>query len=151
MCRSLTQHARLTLSFWIVTAAYEVLFLIAILQTRKRRALSKVTWPACSGARSKHRLSQTKECASQLHSLPPTPGNSMSRSKMLRCFQGRSRHSQPLRKFVRNAWHLQPRKPVPRPQAREHTSSVICKPDSGLRAAAPSRGHGTLCLKVKYF
>lgn len=42
----------------------------------------------------------------------------MSRSKMLRCFQGRSRHSQPLSKFDRNAGHLQPRKPeVPRPQA----------------------------------
>lgn len=36
-------------------------------------------------------------------------------------------------------------------QAAEHTSALICKTDLGLRAAAPSRGHGTLCLKVKHF
>lgn len=68
----------------------------------------------------------------------PPPGNSMSRSKMLRCFQGRSRPSQPLRKFIRNAGHLQPRKPVPSSQAPGPGPGAHQQPDLQTRFWAES-------------
>lgn len=77
------------------------------------------------------------------------PGNGLCGSEMLKTFPGRVQALTSPWKAVKDLepWVL--RKPPS--QADWHTSTVICKPDSGLSVASPSRGHCIRCLKVKHF